>query len=118
MDEPDDGERNYQPGIFGFSADLHLIYQLDEFGIFLVSVFTLRQSRFEEKHGQILKLLGGMLKLTLAVVMWIDPGLMNDLSSALVVFGIVFGLTGLILVLHRLVLPRINEILGSQDRPS
>jgi hypothetical protein len=50
-----------------------LIYQLDELGIFFVAVFTLRSSKMEEKHGRILKLIGGMLMLTLAVVMLVDP---------------------------------------------
>ena len=43
-----------------------LIYQIDELGIFLAAVFSLRASKLEEKHGRILKLVGGMLMLALA----------------------------------------------------
>jgi glutaredoxin len=91
-----------------------LIYQLDEMAIFLVAVFTMRASKLEEKHGRILKLTGGMLMLALAGVMIIDPSLMNDLSSSLVVFGFAFAATLLILLIHRFVLPKLGIHLGSE----
>jgi cytochrome c biogenesis protein CcdA/thiol-disulfide isomerase/thioredoxin len=59
-----------------------VIYQIDEAIIFLAAVFTLKASRLEEKHGRVLKLIGGMLMLTLAGVMLIDPDLMDNLSSS------------------------------------
>jgi hypothetical protein len=93
-----------------------LVYQLDEIGIFLAAVFTLKTSRLEEKHGRILKLIGGMLMLTLAAVMLIKPALMNQLSSALIIFAIAFGVTGLVLLLHRRILPHYGIWIGSEDR--
>jgi glutaredoxin len=97
-----------------------LIYQLDELGIFLVAVSSMRASKMEEKHGRILKLIGGMLMLALAGVMLVNPNLMNDLSSSLIVFGIAFGATLIVLVLHRLLLPRLGITIGSEfaDRTS
>ena len=94
-----------------------VIYQLDELAIFFVAVFTLKASRLEEKHGRILKLVGGMLMLTLAAVMLINPALMNDLGSALVIFIIAFGVTGLLLLVHRTILPRMGIWVGSEDHP-
>jgi hypothetical protein len=94
----------------GFLFVYMLVYQIDELGIFLVSVFTLRKTKLEEKHGRILKLLGGMLMLCLAVVMLIDPQLMNNVINALVIFGIAFGLTAVILLIHRVILPKLNII--------
>ncbi|NPV57397.1 MAG: thioredoxin family protein [Anaerolineae bacterium] len=91
-----------------------LIYQLDEMGIFLVAVFSLRASRIEEKHGRLLKLIGGMLMLTLAVVMLVNPTLLNTLSSSLLVFGVAFGATLLVLLLHRVILPRLGIYIGSE----
>ncbi len=91
-----------------------LVYQLDEMGIFLVSVFTLRKSKMEEKYGRILKLLGGMLMLALAIVMLVDPTLMNNIGSSLWVFGAAFGMTGVVLLLHRVILPKFNIYLGSE----
>jgi glutaredoxin len=93
-----------------------LIYQLDELGIFFVAVVTMRASKLEEKHGRILKLIGGMLMLALAGVMLIDPNLMNNLSGSLIVFGIAFGVTLLILLVHRVILPKFGIHIGSEFR--
>jgi len=93
-----------------------IIYQLDELGIFLVSVFTLKATKVEEKHGRILKLIGGVLMLTLAGVMLIEPSLMNDLGKSLIVFGIAFAVTLLILLIHRVILPKFGVRIGSEDK--
>src|SRR5574340_1801495 len=84
--------------------------------LFFVAVFTLKASRLEEKHGRILKLIGGILMLTLAVVMLIKPTMMNNLSSALLIFVIAFGVTGLVLLLHRRILPHYGIWIGSEAR--
>ncbi len=91
-----------------------LIYQLDELGVFVASVVTLRASRLEEKHGRILKLIGGMLMLTLAIVMLIDPALMNNLGNSLLIFGAAIGAAVVVLVVHRRVLPRLGVTIGSE----
>ena len=90
------------------------IYQIDELGIFLVAVFTLKSSKLEEKHGRILKLIGGVLMLTLAVVMLVNPALMSDIGKSLIVFGIAFGVTGLVLLVHRVVLPKLGIRFGTE----
>ncbi len=91
-----------------------LVYLLDEAGIFLVAVFTLRSTKLEEKHGRVLKLIGGVLMLTLALVMLIDPNVMNDISGTLIIFGLAIGATALILLVHRVILPGINIRFGSE----
>ncbi len=91
-----------------------LIYQLDELGIFLVAVFTLKSSKMEEKHGRILKLIGGVLMLTLAIVMLVNPALMSDIGKSLVIFAIAFGATILILLFHRAILPRLGIHFGTE----
>jgi hypothetical protein len=91
-----------------------LIYQLDEMGIFLVAAFTLKSSKLEEKQGRILKLIGGMLMLTLAVVMLVNPALMSDVGKSLVVFAIAFGATIFVLLLHRAVLPKLGIHIGTE----
>jgi hypothetical protein len=95
-----------------------IIYQLDEMVIFGTVVYTLRASRVEEKHGRILKLIGGTLMLTLAAVMLINPALMNDFVSSLLIFGAAFLLAVLILFLHRTVLPAMGIWIGSETRPT
>jgi glutaredoxin len=91
-----------------------LIYQLDEMVIFFTAVFTLKSNKLEEKHGRILKLIGGILMLTLAVVMLVKPSLMSDLSQSLIIFGIAFVVTLLVLLLHRVILPKFGVYLGSE----
>jgi choline-glycine betaine transporter len=90
------------------------IYQLDELIIFLTAVFTLKATRLEEKHGRILKLIGGVLMFTLAIIMIVKPSLLNELGSALIIFGIAFALTALILLLHRRILTKMGIYIGSE----
>ncbi|MBA4420679.1 MAG: hypothetical protein C0391_05990 [Anaerolinea sp.] len=92
-----------------------VIYQLDEIAIFSTVVVTLKASRLEEKQGRILKLIGGSLMLTLAIVMLIDPRIMNNLTSSLLVFGAAFAFAGLILLLHRAILPKFGIQIGTKD---
>lgn len=94
-----------------------LIYQADELVIFLSAVFTLKANRMEEKHGRILKLAGGMLMLTLAGVMLINPNLMNKLSSSLIIFGIALAAAALVLLLHRVILPKMGIRIGTEEKP-
>lgn len=91
-----------------------LIYQLDELAIFGVAVVTLRASKLEEKQGRILKLISGVLMLTLALVMLINPSLMNDLGTALLIFGAAFGATLLVLLVHRVILPQFGIYIGTE----
>lgn len=93
-----------------------IIYQLDEMAIFFTAVFSLKASKLEEKHGRILKLIGGMLMLTLAIVMLIRPSLMSDLRQSLIVFAVAFGATLLVLLLHRRILPSYGVWIGSEKK--
>jgi len=94
-----------------------VIYQLDELGIFMVAVITLKSSKIEEKHGRILKLIGGTLMLSLAVAMLIDPFIMNNLSKSMIVFGISLLLTVVVLVIHRRILPAMGIYIGTELKP-
>jgi thiol-disulfide isomerase/thioredoxin len=91
-----------------------LVYQVEAYFIFGAAVFSLHSSRVEEKHGRILKLAGGMLMLTLAVVMLINPSLMNNLGSSLLIFGIALLAVLAVLLLHRAVLPRMGIRIGNE----
>ncbi len=91
-----------------------LIYQLDELLIFFSAVVTLKTSRLEEKQGRLLKLISGMLMLTLAVVMLVNPSLMNNLKTSLLIFGIALLATLLVLLTHRVILPRFGIQIGTE----
>ena len=91
-----------------------VIYQVDELVIFFASVFTLKSGHMEEKHGRILKLIGGSLMLVLAAVMLINPNWMNSLDKSLLIFAIALGLVLLILLVHRIILPSFGIWIGSE----
>ncbi|MFU8774030.1 MAG: hypothetical protein ACNA8H_16625, partial [Anaerolineales bacterium] len=91
-----------------------LIYLLDELIVFIVAVVTLRASKMEEKHGRVLKLVGGSVMMALAIVLIVNPDLMNNFSSTLSVFAAAFGAAFLVLLLHRVILPRFGIAIGSE----
>ncbi len=104
---------------FGLLLFLYmLVYQLDELVIFFSAVYTLKASKLEEKEGRILKLIGGVLMLTLATVMLVSPEKMNTLAGSLVIFAIAIGVTILVLLLHRIVLPKMGIHIGTEKRKS
>jgi cytochrome c biogenesis protein CcdA/thiol-disulfide isomerase/thioredoxin len=92
------------------------IYLLDELVVFVTVVVTLRASKLEEKHGRLLKLVGGVVMLALAIVLLVDPELMNNINSSLVIFGSAFGAAGLLLLVHRKILPRFGIYIGSEGK--
>lgn len=71
----------------GLLALYLLVFLLDELTVFAVAVATLRVGRFEERQGRLLKLIGGMVMLALAFVMFWNPAVMNQLGDSLLVFG-------------------------------
>jgi thiol-disulfide isomerase/thioredoxin len=93
-----------------------LIYQLDEFVIFGTAVLTLKSKRMEEKHGRILKLIGGTLMFTLGVVMLVNPNLMGDINSSLIIFGVAFVVAMFILLVHRVILPQFGIWIGTEEQ--
>lgn len=102
-------------GAFALLLFLYLIiYQLDELVIFGTAVYTLKATRLEEKQGRVLKLIGGVLMFTLAVVMLFNPGLLETMQSSLIVFTIAFALVLLILVIHRRILPAYGIWIGTE----
>jgi class 3 adenylate cyclase len=64
-----------------------LPFLLDEMVVFVVAVFTLRVTKVQERHGRLLKLVGGTMMLALAVAVVVDPAAMSDPLTALGVFG-------------------------------
>ena len=77
-----------------------LIYLLDELIVFVTMAVTLRASRMQEKHGRILKLIGGMIMLALGLTLLIKPGLLDDIGGSLIVFGIAIGISLLIVLIY------------------
>lgn len=95
-----------------------VIYQIDEIAIFAGAVIGLRASKLEEKEGRILKLFSGMLMFTLAIVMLVNPSLMNNLTATFWVFVGAFVTTLLILLVHRKLLPALGIYIGTEQNPN
>lgn len=92
---------------FGAAAVLFTIYMavflLDELAILGVAVVAMRVTKVQERHGRILKLVGGMVMVTLAAVLLVAPGMMETVGGALGVFGIAAALCAVALVIDHIV---------------
>ncbi len=85
------------------------IYLLIEIIIVLSAVITMRSTRLQEVHGRILKLLGGVIMISLAAVMAFSPKLMESISAVVGIFILSFGITTLIVVIHQYIVPRYRN---------
>jgi cytochrome c biogenesis protein CcdA len=104
------------PAYFAALLALYLVVYLSiELVIFGSVVVSMKRSRFEEKHGRILKLIGGMIMLALAITLAVAPDTMHSLGGTLAVFGGAIGASVLILWLHRRALPRFGIVIGSEE---
>jgi hypothetical protein len=88
------------------------IYLLDELVLFAGAVVTMRAVRMEEGGARILKLLGGVVMLTLAVAMLQAPEALGTLRGTAWVFGGALAATALTLAVHRLVHPASSPFGG------
>jgi uncharacterized membrane protein HdeD (DUF308 family) len=94
-------ERGVQTGFALVLLGLYmLIYLLDELAVFLGITYTMEKTRFEEKHGRYLKLLGGMIMIALAATLIIRPEMMETLSGTIYVFGSALILSGVIAYIY------------------
>lgn len=94
------------------------IYLLLELIVFGTAVITLKTSHFNEKHGRILKLIGGMIMLSLAISMVFFPDAMTSISGSIYVFGIAGLVSYLVILLHRKILPRFGIYIGTEKLQS
>jgi hypothetical protein len=81
--------QNNVTGLLLFSLILLyiLVYLFDELLVFSAAVITLKASKFEEKHGRLLKLIGGMIMLFLGIAIIFAPEIMNDIKGTILLFG-------------------------------
>ncbi len=81
-----------------------LTYFFVELFIFLTVVFTLKTSKFEEKHGRVLKLIGGLIMIALAIILLFDLPLLEDMGGTLILFASI--------IIGSLVIAKIYDRLG------
>jgi hypothetical protein len=85
---------------FAETAVLFVAYMipflLDEMIVFGIAVATMRATKMQEKHGEVLKLVAGVTMLALAGTMVFAPELMEEPMSALALFAAAFALAAII----------------------
>ena len=73
---------------YAFLLAIYLIvFLIDEIAILIAAIIAMRIGRLEERHGRVLKLVGGMLMAVLGVVMLVDPSLLQNVEGAAVAFA-------------------------------
>jgi cytochrome c biogenesis protein CcdA/glutaredoxin len=78
-----------------------LVFLIDELLIFGAVVVTMRATKMQEHHGQLLQLIGGTLMVTLAVAMLAAPHLLESVTGTAIVFGLAAGACGLLILIDR-----------------
>jgi hypothetical protein len=92
-------------------------FLLDEMIVFGIAITTMRASKMQEKHGELLKLIAGVTMLALAAVMVFAPTVMENPLGALALFVAAFALAGAIhLVTARVRANRAAAAVGGKTR--
>ena len=79
---------------FGSLLALYLIiYLADELTVLCIATVTLRRAAFEEKHGRLLKLLGGSLMAGLGLAMLVAPLKGSSVQGVVIVFAAALAAT-------------------------
>ena len=112
-----------QQGVNGMEFALLFVIYLTiylgvEIAILATAVITLKKSVFEEKHGRILKLISGVIMLVLAYGIVFAYDTLSSLGGVLGLFGAAAVIITLVLILHRIVLPRCGISFGSEKQKS
>jgi len=97
-------------GFLGLLGVYMLIYLLDELAIFTVAVVTMRAARLDQGGARILKLVGGMVMLALAIAMLQTPEALGSLAGTTLVFGLALAASGLVVLIHRIVHPASSPL--------
>ena len=74
------------------------IFLFDELVIFGAVVVTMRATKMQEHHGQLLQLIGGTLMVTLAVAMVAAPHLLESLTGTVIVFALAAATCALVIL--------------------
>jgi cytochrome c biogenesis protein CcdA len=78
-------------GYAGLLALYLVVYLVDELAILGLAVFTLRRTSFEERHGRLLKLVGGTVMIVLGAFLVLWPETASTITGTLLVFGVALG---------------------------
>lgn len=82
------------------------VFLLDELVLFAVAVSTMRATKLQERHGQVLQLVSGTLMVALAVAMLVAPTALESLTGTAAVFTIAAAVVLAVLAVEHLVAGR------------
>jgi len=77
--------------------------------VFGLAVGTMRVAKMQERHGQLLKLVGGTMMLALAVTVLVEPATMSDPLLATAVFALALAAAALVHAVTRAVRPPVPD---------
>jgi hypothetical protein len=86
----------------GLLAIYVMVYLAIELTIFAVAIIGMNLGRMGERHGRVLKLMGGVVMVALAGALALRPELMDDIAASTVLFGTALGLAALVAWVHHL----------------
>ncbi|HSF86950.1 MAG TPA: hypothetical protein VLG28_15005 [Acidimicrobiia bacterium] len=82
------------------------VFLIDELLVLGAAVLAMRVTKLQERHGRVLRLVGGMVMVVLAGVMILRPELMESMAGAVVVFAGAAALAGVALAIEHFARPR------------
>jgi hypothetical protein len=86
---------------FAFLLTIYLlVFLVDEIAVVVGAVVALRIGRLQERHGKALKLGAGVVMGLLAVVMLVDPSLLERVVGTGAVFGAAAGAMVAVMAVH------------------
>jgi hypothetical protein len=94
------------------------VYVLDELLLFAVVLVTLRVTRFQDRHGRLLKLLAGVVLVAIGGVLLVAPALMEDPLGAVLVLAVAVLVAVAIDRVARRGRPPADEVTGGDLAPA
>jgi cytochrome c biogenesis protein CcdA/glutaredoxin len=92
-----------------------LVYLVDELLVFGAAVVTMRAAKLEEREGRVLKLVGGVVMLALALAMLVAPEALESVAGMLTVFALAGVATLIVVATHWLVHPASSPFATSDQ---
>jgi hypothetical protein len=86
----------------GLLAVYVMVYLAIELTIFAVAIIGMNLGRMGERHGRVLKLIGGVVMVALAGALAFRPEMMDDIAASTMLFGTALGLAAMVAWLHGL----------------
>ncbi len=78
-------------GYVGLLALYLVVYLVDELAILGTAVITLRRTNVQERHGRLLKLVGGAVMISLGAFLLLWPETASTVTGTLLIFGAALG---------------------------